>query len=70
MVRVDSRKKRDTLADMLRTDDVRSAIVFCNRKTTVRELATSLKRGHLNVGQIHGDMDQSERIARAGPVQE
>ena len=62
MLRVDSRKKRDALADMLRSGEVRSALVFCNRKTTVRELATSLKRGHLNVGQIHGDMEQPDRI--------
>src|ERR1043165_3548107 len=45
MVRLDARKKRDWLADMLRSGEVRSALVFCNRKTTVRELATSLKRG-------------------------
>ncbi|MGE0179285.1 MAG: DEAD/DEAH box helicase [Sphingomonas sp.] len=63
LLRVDSRKKRDTLAEMLRSDEVRTAIVFCNRKTTVRELSTSLKRGHLRVGQIHGDMAQPERIA-------
>ena len=63
LVQVDARKKRDALADILRNGDVRSAIVFCNRKTTVRELATSLKRGGLNVGQIQGDMDQSDRIA-------
>jgi superfamily II DNA/RNA helicase len=62
ILRVDSRKKRDALADILRHGDVRTAIVFCNRKTTVRELATSLKRGGLSVGQIHGDMEQSERI--------
>jgi superfamily II DNA/RNA helicase len=62
MIRVDARKKRDVLADFLRHGDVRSALVFCNRKTTVRELATSLKRGHLNVGQIHGDMEQPDRI--------
>ncbi|HEV7660848.1 MAG TPA: DEAD/DEAH box helicase [Allosphingosinicella sp.] len=62
MIRVDARKKRDVLADFLRNGDVRSALVFCNRKTTVRELATSLKRGHINVGQIQGDMAQSERI--------
>jgi len=62
IVRLDARKKRDWLADMLRSGDVRSALVFCNRKTTVRELATSLKRGHLNVGQIQGDMAQSDRI--------
>jgi superfamily II DNA/RNA helicase len=63
MMRVDARKKRDALADMLRKPEVRSALVFCNRKTTVRELATSLKRGGLNVGQIQGDMAQSDRIS-------
>jgi superfamily II DNA/RNA helicase len=62
MVRVDARKKRDLLAEMLRRPEVRSALVFCNRKTTVRELATSLRRGHLNVGQIQGDMAQADRI--------
>jgi superfamily II DNA/RNA helicase len=63
IVRLDARKKRDWLADMLRNGGVRSALVFCNRKTTVRELATSLKRGGLSVGQIQGDMAQSDRIA-------
>ena len=62
MIRVDARKKRDILAGMLRQPDVRSALVFCNRKTTVRELATSLKRAHFSVGQIQGDMAQSDRI--------
>jgi superfamily II DNA/RNA helicase len=63
IVRLEARKKRDWLADMLRSGEVRSALIFCNRKTTVRELATSLKRGHLRVGQIHGDMAQSDRIS-------
>jgi superfamily II DNA/RNA helicase len=63
MVRLDARKKRDWLADMLRSGEVRSALIFCNRKTTVRELSTSLKRGGLSVGQIQGDMAQSDRIA-------
>src|ERR1043165_6186063 len=63
MVRLDARKKRDWLADMLRSGEVRSALVFCNRKTTVRELATSLKRGGFAAGQIQGDMEQAARIA-------
>jgi superfamily II DNA/RNA helicase len=63
IMRVDSRKKRDALAALLKSGEVRSALVFCNRKTTVRELATSLKRGGLNVGQIQGDMAQSDRIS-------
>jgi superfamily II DNA/RNA helicase len=62
VLKLDPRKKRDTLARMLREDEVRTAIVFCNRKTTVRELTTSLKRTGLSVGQIQGDMEQSDRI--------
>ena len=56
-------KKKDVLKELLRSDEVKNAIVFCNRKTTVRELTTSLRRSHFRAGQIHGDMDQPERIA-------
>jgi superfamily II DNA/RNA helicase len=62
MLKVDSRKKRDALGDLLRREDVTSALVFCNRKTTVRELTTSLQRGGFKAGPIHGDMEQPERI--------
>ena len=56
-------KKRDVLRDVLRHEEVKNAIIFCNRKTTVRELYTSLKRSGFAVGQIHGDMEQPARIA-------
>jgi superfamily II DNA/RNA helicase len=56
-------KKKDALRDILRHEEVRNAIVFSNRKTTVRELATSLKRSGFAVGQIQGDMEQAQRIA-------
>jgi superfamily II DNA/RNA helicase len=62
-VMVSSRGKRDVLRQLLRTDNVGTAIVFCNRKTTVRELAKSLKQSGFSAGEIHGDMDQSSRIA-------
>ncbi len=63
LVNVRADKKRDVLRDILRHEEVKNAIVFSNRKSTVRELATSLKRSGFKVGQIHGDMDQSDRIA-------
>jgi superfamily II DNA/RNA helicase len=63
LVNVRADKKRDVLRDILRHEEVKNAIVFSNRKSTVRELATSLKRSCFKVGQIHGDMDQSDRIA-------
>ena len=63
LIETRSDKKRDVLRDILRQEDFKNAIVFSNRKTTVRELATSLKRSGFSVGQIQGDMDQSDRIA-------
>ncbi len=62
-VRVTTRGKRDALRQLLKTEDVNTAIIFCNRKTTVRELAKSLKSHGFSAGEIHGDMDQSSRIA-------
>jgi superfamily II DNA/RNA helicase len=59
LVEVRADKKRDALRDILRHEEFKNAIVFCNRKTTVRELATSLKRSGFAVGQIQGDMDQA-----------
>jgi superfamily II DNA/RNA helicase len=63
LVEVKSSDKRETLRKLLRAEEVRNAIIFCNRKTTVRELTTSLRRARFAAGQIQGDMDQSERIA-------
>ena len=62
-VRVTSRGKREALRHLLLTDNVTTAIVFCNRKTTVRELNKSLLGLGFSSGEIHGDMDQSSRIA-------
>ncbi|BAV63528.1 DEAD/DEAH box helicase [Sphingobium cloacae] len=63
LVKVDSRKKRDVLRKMLAAEDVTSAVIFCNRKTTVRDLNKSLQRHGFRSGEIHGDIDQSARIA-------
>ncbi|MFM5930223.1 MAG: DEAD/DEAH box helicase [Novosphingobium sp.] len=62
-VLVDSRKKREALRYLLRNDNVSTAMIFANRKTTVRELNKSLQRHGFQSGEIHGDMDQSARIA-------
>jgi superfamily II DNA/RNA helicase len=63
LVEVRPDKKKDAVRDILRQEGFKNAIIFSNRKTTVRELATSLKRSGFAVGQIQGDMDQSDRIA-------
>ena len=61
-IRVQSRRKRDTLFAMLDAG-VHTAIIFCNRKTTVRDLNKALRQGGFDSGEIHGDMEQRDRIA-------
>lgn len=62
LVETETRKKREVLRSLLNSEDINTAIIFCNRKTTVRELATSLKRHRFQAGEIHGDMDQPARL--------
>jgi superfamily II DNA/RNA helicase len=62
-VKTSSRDKRDVLRRLLHADDVTSALIFANRKTTVRELNKSLQRHGFASGEIHGDMDQGSRLA-------
>ncbi|MGF1549421.1 MAG: DEAD/DEAH box helicase [Sphingomonadaceae bacterium] len=63
LVEVAPRAKRGALKRILESEEFRTAIVFCNRKSTVRELARNLERDGFDIGQIQGDMDQPARIA-------
>ena len=63
LVNVSAAKKRDTLISLLRAEDVQTGIIFSNRKTTVRELNKALQRAGFASGEIHGDMEQAQRIA-------
>ena len=63
LVTADEREKREVLRDLLRAEPVRNALVFCNRKRDVDMLYKSLRRHGFNAGQLHGDMDQSQRTA-------
>jgi len=60
-VPVKPREKQSTLKWLLRNDLVETAIVFSNRKTTVRELNKALQRDGFSSGEIHGDIDQASR---------
>ena len=59
---VETRQKRETLRWLLRHDLVETAIIFANKKTTVRELNKSLQRHGFASAEIHGDMDQNSRL--------
>ena len=39
-----------------------SAIVFCNTKDSVKNLSALLKKEKIKVNELHGDMDQKERL--------
>ncbi|WP_174273529.1 DEAD/DEAH box helicase [Sphingomonas bacterium] len=62
LVETSARGKRDTLRQLLKAEDMRTAIIFSNRKTTVRDLTEALRKSGFAASQIHGDMEQSERI--------
>lgn len=61
-VPVKTRQKRDTIEWLLANDQVETAIIFANRKTTVRELNKHLQKRGFASSEIHGDMDQSSRL--------
>ncbi len=63
VVAVTASKKKDKLRELLAGEEVKTAIIFCNRKTTVRELNKALQRDRYRSSEIHGDMEQSQRIA-------
>lgn len=58
---VHNSEKRSALRHLLRTEDVKNALIFCNRKRDVNMLYRSLERHGFSVGALHGDMPQSKR---------
>ncbi|GAB3442926.1 DEAD/DEAH box helicase [Insolitispirillum peregrinum] len=60
---VDEFDKREALRHILRTEEVRNAFIFCNRKRDVSVLYRSLNKHGFDVAQLHGDMPQQERTA-------
>jgi superfamily II DNA/RNA helicase len=59
----EDKDKRDALRSLLREyDNIKNAIVFANRKTTVAVLELSLKKHGFNAAALHGDMDQFSRL--------
>jgi superfamily II DNA/RNA helicase len=62
-IQVSHRLKREALRTLIRNEDVKNAIIFCNRKRDVDILAKSLVRHGFDAAALHGDMDQSMRTA-------
>jgi superfamily II DNA/RNA helicase len=53
--------KRDTLRRLIRSEDVKNAIIFCNRKRDVDMLFRSLTKSGFDAAALHGDLPQSKR---------
>ncbi len=58
---VDHQDKRETLRHLLRAENVRNAVIFCNRKRDVDILQRSLSKHGFDAAPLHGDMPQSRR---------
>ncbi len=56
--------KRETLRRLIRAEEnLKNAIIFCNRKRDVAVLHKSLVKHGFSAGALHGDMDQLARMA-------
>jgi len=53
--------KREALRELLRGEEVRNAIIFCNRKRDVDILLKSLVKYGFDAVALHGDMPQHKR---------
>ena len=70
----DPKIKRAALRHLIKTNDVKNGIIFCNRKADVKIVAKSLAVHGFNVGEIHGDLPQETRMQtlakyKAGEIQ-
>jgi superfamily II DNA/RNA helicase len=63
LVRCPGQDKRKALQRLLATEDVASALIFCNRKRDVSALANALRKLDYAAGELHGDMAQPDRMA-------
>jgi superfamily II DNA/RNA helicase len=54
--------KRLALRAVITAEEIKNAIVFCNRKSDVDIVAKSLKKHGLDAAPIHGDLDQQTRM--------
>ncbi|WP_438997626.1 DEAD/DEAH box helicase [Candidatus Puniceispirillum sp.] len=58
----DVKNKRTVLRDLLRSEMVKNAVIFCNRKRDISTLVKSLTNHGFSAVAMHGDMTQSARL--------
>ena len=63
---VDGEQKREALRRILKSENVKNAFIFCNRKRDVSILHKSLTVHGFDAVQLHGDMAQPSRMEALG----
>ncbi len=58
---IDDMDKREALRRLIRSEDVKNALIFCNRKKDVDILWKSLTKHGFDAAALHGDMSQPKR---------
>lgn len=62
LLTVQRSEKRPAIRKLLKSEDVKNAFIFCNRKKDVDILFGSLEKHGFSAGAMHGDMSQSHRM--------
>ncbi len=62
LIWTDSKSTRQVLRNLLAVEQVKNAVIFCNRKRDISTLVTSLQRHGFSAVALHGDMTQSARL--------
>lgn len=56
-------QKLEVVKYLLKTIPYKSALIFCSRKHSVKQLARELQRAKFEIGEMHSDLEQSNREA-------
>ena len=56
------KEKRIALRKIIASEDIKDALIFCNRKRDIGTLYRSMTKHGYSVGQLHGDMAQPARM--------
>ena len=63
IVVVEQGNKDEALRRLLKTEEITSAIIFCNRKSNIAKVQRALSLANFTSGTLHGGMSQSQRMA-------
>lgn len=54
-------QKLEMVKYLLKTIPYKSALIFCSRKQSVKQLARELQRSRFDIGEMHSDLEQTAR---------